>query len=316
MMILEKSSLHEEIREEDHHEIMVFLEINKARDARDTLVSPKAPPSPDYIPGLEYPEYLPPADDMLLAEEQPLPVAVSPTAESPVYITKVYATKGRDTPVEEQPLPAADSPTADSPGSISESGPKEDPADYPANGGDNDDDDDELSDDDEDDDDDEDEDEERMRRRNTQLHPTLSHHHQYTILQLGYLSQFRHLHQFVSSPLLVSSPPMRASPTYPLGYRAAMIWLRAETPSTIIEADVLEVTLSPRKRLCIALGLRYENGKSSSVAAARPTRGFRVDYGFVATLDDEIRRDPQREVGYGITDTWNEMLVGMPRAPA
>nr|GEZ14912.1 putative reverse transcriptase domain-containing protein [Tanacetum cinerariifolium] len=45
----------------------------------------EAPPSPDYIPG---PEYLPPADDVLPAEEQPLPVAVSPTAESPGYITE------------------------------------------------------------------------------------------------------------------------------------------------------------------------------------------------------------------------------------
>nr|GFD01934.1 hypothetical protein [Tanacetum cinerariifolium] len=43
------------------------------------------PPSPGYIPGPEYPEYLPSADDMLPAEEQPLPVAVSPTAESPGY---------------------------------------------------------------------------------------------------------------------------------------------------------------------------------------------------------------------------------------
>nr|GFC00725.1 hypothetical protein [Tanacetum cinerariifolium] len=34
-----------------------------------------APPSPDYIPGPEYPEYLPPADDMLPAKEQPLPAA-------------------------------------------------------------------------------------------------------------------------------------------------------------------------------------------------------------------------------------------------
>nr|GFD46809.1 hypothetical protein [Tanacetum cinerariifolium] len=34
------------------------------------------------------PEYLPPADDMLPAEEQPLPAAVSPTAESTGYITE------------------------------------------------------------------------------------------------------------------------------------------------------------------------------------------------------------------------------------
>nr|GEZ77172.1 hypothetical protein [Tanacetum cinerariifolium] len=48
----------------------------------------EAPPSPDYIPGPEYPEYLPPADDVLPAEEQPLPAAISPTAESPGYITE------------------------------------------------------------------------------------------------------------------------------------------------------------------------------------------------------------------------------------
>nr|GEX62686.1 putative reverse transcriptase domain-containing protein [Tanacetum cinerariifolium] len=41
-----------------------------------------------YIPGPKYLEYLPPADDMLPAEEQPLPAAVSPTAESLGYITE------------------------------------------------------------------------------------------------------------------------------------------------------------------------------------------------------------------------------------
>ncbi|GKD94955.1 hypothetical protein Tco_1374792, partial [Tanacetum coccineum] len=39
----------------------------------------------------------------------------------------------------------------------------------------------------------------------------------------------------------------------------------------------------------------YEIGESSSTPAARPTRGFRADYGFVATLDREIWRDPERE---------------------
>ncbi|GKE09844.1 reverse transcriptase domain-containing protein, partial [Tanacetum coccineum] len=43
---------------------------------------------------------------------------------------------------------------------------------------------------------------------------------------------------------------------------------------------------------------------------------FRRDYGFIATLDDEIMRDPERHVGYGITNIWDEMLVGMPGAPA
>nr|GFA49479.1 hypothetical protein [Tanacetum cinerariifolium] len=58
----------------------------EAPPSPDYIPGPDALPSPDYIPGPEYPEYLSPADDVLLAEEQPLPAAVSPTAESPGYI--------------------------------------------------------------------------------------------------------------------------------------------------------------------------------------------------------------------------------------
>nr|GEU83084.1 hypothetical protein [Tanacetum cinerariifolium] len=61
--------------------------IMKAPPSPDYIPGPEAPPSPDYIPGPEYPEYLPPANDVFPAEEQPLHAAVSPTAESPGYIT-------------------------------------------------------------------------------------------------------------------------------------------------------------------------------------------------------------------------------------
>ncbi|GKB66230.1 hypothetical protein Tco_0927642 [Tanacetum coccineum] len=53
----------------------------------------------------------------------------------------------------------------------------------------------------------------------------------------------------------------------------------------------------------------------SKRARLPPTRGFRVDYGFVATMDREIRHDLERDVSYGITKTWEEMLVDMPGAP-
>nr|GEU96350.1 putative reverse transcriptase domain-containing protein [Tanacetum cinerariifolium] len=59
----------------------------EAPPSPDYIPGPEAPPSPDYIPGPKYPEYLPPADDVLLAEEQRLPTAVSPTVELPRYIT-------------------------------------------------------------------------------------------------------------------------------------------------------------------------------------------------------------------------------------
>ncbi|GJS79524.1 hypothetical protein Tco_0729405 [Tanacetum coccineum] len=74
-------------------------------------------------------------------------------------------------------------------------------------------------------------------------------------------------------------------------------------PSASRRKDRPKFTLPPRKRLGIALGPGYEVGESSSAAAARPAGGLRADYGFVATMDREIRRDPEREVGYGITDS-------------
>nr|GEY53227.1 hypothetical protein [Tanacetum cinerariifolium] len=51
----------------------------------------QAPPLPVYllyVPELVYPEYMPPEDDVFPAEEQPLPVAATPTADSPGYISE------------------------------------------------------------------------------------------------------------------------------------------------------------------------------------------------------------------------------------
>ncbi|GKD75937.1 hypothetical protein Tco_1334219, partial [Tanacetum coccineum] len=78
-------------------------------------------------------------------------------------------------------------------------------------------------------------------------------------------------------------------------------------PSTDCRVDVPEVTLPPQKRLCIALDPKYMIGECSSDPTARPTRGFRADYCFVGTLDAKIRRDLDREIGYGITDIWVDL---------
>nr|GFA29855.1 hypothetical protein [Tanacetum cinerariifolium] len=67
----------------------------------------------------------------------------------------------------------------------------------------------------------------------------------------------------LSPPLPLSPPPLPSSLTYLLGYQD--------------------------KRLCIGLGLRFKVGDSSSAPTARPTGGFREDYGFLGTLDDEIK---------------------------
>ncbi|GJV56622.1 putative reverse transcriptase domain-containing protein [Tanacetum coccineum] len=68
-----------------------------------------APPSLDHVPGLEYLEYLVPSDDEVPIEDQPLPADASPTALSSCYV------------VDSDPL---------------EEDPKEDPTEYPADGGD------------------------------------------------------------------------------------------------------------------------------------------------------------------------------------
>ncbi|GKB57961.1 hypothetical protein Tco_0914147 [Tanacetum coccineum] len=79
--------------------------------------------------------------------------------------------------------------------------------------------------------------------------------------------------------------------------------------STNRRVDRPEVTLPPRKRLGIALGPRYDVGESSSAPTARPPGGFRADYGFVATMDREIRRDLERDFATRVRQDTNEIYV-------
>ncbi|GJS96013.1 hypothetical protein Tco_0802981 [Tanacetum coccineum] len=334
-------------------------------DSKDSTVTYTAVSSPfadlpDIVsPGVDGPPvmpedpyayvFMPLEDEVLLAEEQPLPDAVSPTADSPGYVLELDP--------EEDPEEEDDSP-------------EEDPADYPANGGDDGDDEDESSDDDEDDDVDI---VGRIRRRSTQLlaesttialpgvdyydlllgrlsrmRPTSLCHTitiMFTSLLLGYRSGWIHLHHFWSvtevarllltysnnlSPLsLWSSQLLRfllhhytlvlyqltVSSQYlqsirSLGYRAAMIWLRAEAPSNfpITTITTTHHTLNTVQR-SVEQNPRLPYRPQKSLVA------LLADYGFVATMDREIMRDLERDVSYGITDTWDEMLVDMPGAP-
>nr|GEX31521.1 hypothetical protein [Tanacetum cinerariifolium] len=65
-----------------------------------------------------------------------------------------------------------------------------------------------------------------------------------------------------------------------------------------------EVTLPPRKRLNIVHCPGYKAGESSVVASARPIEGRRADYGFVDSVEAEIRRRRAEDIGYGIRETW------------
>nr|GFC49257.1 hypothetical protein [Tanacetum cinerariifolium] len=56
------------------------------------------------------------------------------------------------------------------------------------------------------------------------------------------------------------------------------------------KADRPELTLPPRKRLSIVHCPGYESGESLVAASARPIEGRRADYGFVDSVEAEIRR--------------------------
>ncbi|GKC25803.1 hypothetical protein Tco_1027953, partial [Tanacetum coccineum] len=128
----------------------------------------------------------------------------------------------------------------------------------------------------------------------------------------------------VSPPLPLSSPlPLPLPPPIILPRtRASMVMMRAAAPSTYCLAPrsrtppsgtppLLHIPLptSPPPLLLPLTDYRadvLEIGESSSAPAARPTGGFRTDYCFIATLDAEIRRDLDREIGYGITNVWGD----------
>ncbi|GJQ97259.1 hypothetical protein Tco_0008398 [Tanacetum coccineum] len=219
----------------------------QALPSLDYVSGPEYPPSlvyEPYVPELVYPEFMPPEEDALPAEEQPLPATISSTADSPGYITE--SDPEEDTEEDDED-------------------PKKDPTDYPDDRDDDDDEEEESSGDDADDEEDEEEEE----------HLALAD------------SVLPHI---LSPPLPISPLPLPASPTYPLGYKTAMIRLRAESPST---SHPLPSSTPP---------LLPINLPTSSPPLLLPSMSHRADV-------------PEREVGYGITDTWDEMVEDVQGTP-
>nr|GEV93376.1 hypothetical protein [Tanacetum cinerariifolium] len=288
-------------------------------------VALQAPPSPNYIPGPEEPEQAPlspdyvpgleHADDEIVAEDQPYDEDASPISQSPEYVP--------ESDFEAHPEDDDDED------------PEEDPVDYPGDGGDDGYDEEESSEDEEDDEmdieaDEEEEDEEHPALADSVVvAPTAAdqapsaeetkpfeidesaatpppHPAYHTTARISIPAPVpmpAWTDSEVARLLAISSPPASPSP-----------W---SSPPPQIPFPPLPPILSPPspKRLDIVLGPRYEVGESSSAAAARPAEGFRADYGFVATVDREIIRDPEREVGYGITNSWDEIVKTLQGAP-
>ncbi|GKA57279.1 hypothetical protein Tco_0756467 [Tanacetum coccineum] len=268
--------------------------------------------------------FMPLEDEILPAEEQPLLVAISHTADLLGYVPK---SNPEEDPEEDD-----------------DEDPEEDPTDYPTDRGDDGIDKDEPSDDDKDEevdteaDDEEEEEHPAPTDSTTVALPATSRYIYSTIITTFPIVITTSSDNFstttpntitttnittttsdslttttsiITIPVLSPSPP--ASPIRPLGYRAMMIWLRAKATSTshslpLPPSIILSHTRPDAPSSGIPpLHLLYEVRESSS-AAARPAGGLRADYGFIATMDREIRRDIERDVGYGISDSWDEIV--------
>ncbi|GKB31601.1 hypothetical protein Tco_0871002 [Tanacetum coccineum] len=221
----------------------------------------QAPPSPDYVPDPEEPEQAPPLPEFV--PEPPLPAAVSPTANSPGYIPE--------------------SDPEEDPEEDDDEDPEEDPADYPTNRDDDDEEEeeedpseDEANDEEEDEDDEEEEDpsedeandeEEDEDDEEEEEHPAPvdsipSPVHRITA-RISHFFQIQRLPDYllyiplppllISPPLPVSPPPLPVSPTYPLGYRSAMIWMRAKIPSTSHPLPLPPPVVLPYTRASLAM---------------------------------------------------------------
>ncbi|GJY65881.1 hypothetical protein Tco_0468119 [Tanacetum coccineum] len=248
----------------------------------------KAPPSPNYVPGPEYPEYVALFDDEIPVEDQPLPADASPTTLLSGYVA--------DSDLEEDP--------------------EEDPADYPVDGADDEEEEESSEDDDEEEEETSEEEEEhlaladsaaatlppprspqtrvpfsqtrlRRARKTVRPRPPMAASTEALIVEYASVptppSPPPSPLSPLSSPLpRIPSLPKHTSPTYSsalLGYRVAMV-----------QSDIPETDMPFWKRLCLT------------------APAFRVDYGFIDTMDTSIRSSESRvmttmeEVNERVTD--------------
>nr|GEW38083.1 hypothetical protein [Tanacetum cinerariifolium] len=282
---------------------------------------PVAPPLPDYIPGLEEPQTPPEPQD----EDEHELMFIQPHDHDfipdPVYPEYITLKNEHILSAEEQPLPPTVSPTAESLGYVDKSDPEEDPeeyeddeiedglVDYPVDGGDNGDDDDidssryDADNEDEDEEDEEDKEDEHLAPADSDTSISLPLEEE--------VERFLAMPTPPPSPLTSLSPPsagehlarctasaaLPSPPLPPFSYTPPPVDHRNGIP---------ESEQPPRKRLCLAtLGSRYEVGESC-------TRVRGVDYGFVDTVEAEMRHRVIREVGYGIRDTWIDLAEAVP----
>nr|GFA06617.1 hypothetical protein [Tanacetum cinerariifolium] len=265
-----------------------------------------APPSPDYIPGPEEPEQAPPspdyipglkhADDEIVAEDQPYAEDASPIAQSPEYVLESdFEAHPEDDDDEE---------------------PEEDPVDYLADGGDDGDDKEESSEDDEDDDMDIEADEEEEEE-----HPAPADSVVVTSTAADQALSAEETEPFKTDESAATPPP---HPTYRMTARISIlapVHMPAWTDSEIVRLLAMSSPPPPSPVLSPApppspirsLGCRAVMIRLRDEAASISSPPLQLP--FANQLDREIMRDPEREVSYGITESWDEIVETLQGAP-
>nr|GEW62505.1 hypothetical protein [Tanacetum cinerariifolium] len=324
----------------DDHE---HLELPEMLEDPYVEVALQAPPSPDYIPGPKEPEQAPPspdyvpgpehADDEIVAEDRPYVEDALPTAQSPEYVPEsdleAHPEDDDDEDPEEDPVdyPADEEEehpapadyvvvaftAADQAPSAEETEPFETdesaatPPPYPAY---------------------------RMTARITIPAPVpMPAWSDSEVVKLLVMSSppasplshwsspplqipFPPLPPIRSPPSPVLSPAPPPSPIRSLGYRAAMIRLRVEAASTSHSPPLLPpFILSPTRSDAPSSGtplLLPISASTSSPPLQLPSTSRREDRPEV-TLPP--RKRLEREVGYGITDSWDEIVETIQGAP-
>ncbi|GJT44722.1 hypothetical protein Tco_0953437 [Tanacetum coccineum] len=272
-----------------------------------------APLPPDFVPEPVYPEFLVPSDAEAPMEEQPYATDASPIALSPGYAMHYEddaddEDKETSDEEEEEHLAPADPsavPVVDHVPSAgdTEAVEAEEPAPTPGSP--------------------------RTKYAAPHLHQ-LPHHlyyhlgHSILLLSIPFTPQ-PHLPSHSTTPvpasLLLPSPPLPPPvpallplPSSPLPPLPSLLFI---PPLVDRREDIPEAELPPCKRLCTTMShFRYEVEEVFDCLFSlfllfllfslgpRPTRGHRVDYGFIGTLDAKTRRQRVEQVGYGIRDVW------------
>ncbi|GJW53290.1 hypothetical protein Tco_0097375 [Tanacetum coccineum] len=303
----------------------------------------QAPPLPVYLPYVPEPvylEYMPPEDDVLPAKEQPLPVAALPNTESPRYIPKSDPEEDDEEDPADYPADRGDDrdeeeSSDDDDDDVEEDEDKEEeehlaPTDLAAIAF--------LVDQDP-----SDEETEPFKTDESAATPPSPPHPTYRVMArisirpqaptpflsekdaerflalptspLSPLSPYSSPLPPIPSSLLPIPSPLPNSPTHieaPLGFRAAGIRQRDTLPSPVHETEIPEIYLPLCKRPCrTAPTPRYEVRESSAVGVARqdgPAVARADLYGFVDIVDAALGCLMSSELGYGITDTWDDLV--------